>query len=433
MFKYLRQKTLFFFLLLSVVATLFLLSLGKQKGPIRVLALTENEFAGPDGWPAQLEKVLNGKAGEQKYFVIPITGSNSNVILSNFEERVDELKPKIIVAMMGINDAHAPMAQNQPAISSSIPEEDKDSKQINPLVAEGTQLINQGRYEEAEKLLKKALDVNPKDEEAHFQLGMLYCFQEKLELSESAFFEALEINPNNSETYTELGRLYRNFRLFDKAEPMFEKAIQVDPKNERAHYEFGKFYIDQEKLTEAEKLLVRAIEINPESVEGLIGLGRLNRKKGQLERAEPQLLLALKVNKKQGNTNTQNEAIALDELSRVYRRENRLEEADKIEARLLELTSTRKNYREVNELVKRNKIKLIAVQYPLRDPNILKSILDNAGGISYLGNQKNFSEALKKEGYEIYFTDRGFGDFGHLTERGARLLAEGIARSILND
>jgi len=48
-----------------------------------------------------------------------------------------------------------------------------DPKQM---LQQATALKNEGRYEEAERLLKEILRLNPNSAEAHHLLGLVYCF-----------------------------------------------------------------------------------------------------------------------------------------------------------------------------------------------------------------------------------------------------------------
>ena len=91
------------------------------------------------------------------------------------------------------------------------------------------------------------------------------------------------------------------------------------------------------------------------------------------------------------------------------------------------------NYRRLKEIVTQRRLKLVCVQYPLRQIGSLKKLFDSTEGIIFVDNEKIFKEALKHDKYEDYFVDRFAGDFGHGTPKGNRLLAENVANVILKE
>jgi hypothetical protein len=70
----------------------------------------------------------------------------------------------------------------------------------------------------------------------------------------------------------------------------------------------------------------------------------------------------------------------------------------------------------------------------MRSLDPLKRIFaGDASGIIFVDNEAGFKEAVRKEGYSVYFRDIFGGDFGHCTKKGNWLLAENIANAILKD
>ncbi len=54
-----------------------------------------------------------------------------------------------------------------------------------------------GLFNRAIKAFKSSLDINPNDEEAHFNLGLIYMEIRMPEKALKEFQEALRINPDN--------------------------------------------------------------------------------------------------------------------------------------------------------------------------------------------------------------------------------------------
>ncbi|PIV27968.1 MAG: hypothetical protein COS36_03850, partial [Candidatus Altarchaeum sp. CG03_land_8_20_14_0_80_32_618] len=66
---------------------------------------------------------------------------------------------------------------------------------------------NLKRYEEAEKEYREAIKINPKDADAHNNLGILLKNLKRYEEAEKEFREAIKINPNDADAHNNLGIL----------------------------------------------------------------------------------------------------------------------------------------------------------------------------------------------------------------------------------
>jgi hypothetical protein len=91
---------------------------------------------------------------------------------------------------------------------------------------------------------------------------------------------------------------------------------------------------------------------------------------------------------------------------------------------------TRNNYLKLKTILDRRNIKLVCVEYPMRDIGELKEIF-GGGGVIFVDNEKAFKDAVAKYGYNELFTDAFGGDFGHCTAKGYRLLAENVAQAVM--
>lgn len=92
------------------------------------------------------------------------------------------------------------------------------------------------------------------------------------------------------------------------------------------------------------------------------------------------------------------------------------------------------NYLALKQILYKRNIKLVCVQYPMRNITSLKKIFEEeAGDMIFVDNEKIFKGAVRKEGYKEYFKDMFGGDFGHCTDKGNDLLARNIADAILKE
>ena len=94
---------------------------------------------------------------------------------------------------------------------------------------------------------------------------------------------------------------------------------------------------------------------------------------------------------------------------------------------------TRRNYLALERILERRGIPLVAVQYPLRSVDTLKRMLASPPDVRFVDNEDLFRQALATARYDEIFSDHFGGDFGHMTPRGNRLLAENVATTILQE
>ena len=94
--------------------------------------------------------------------------------------------------------------------------------------------------------------------------------------------------------------------------------------------------------------------------------------------------------------------------------------------------ATVRNYRRLAARVLESGAALIAMQYPRRDPDLLRRMLDGWSPPVIVQDQtEGFERALAHQPYDALFTDRFGGDFGHTTEAGDRLIARQVLDAVL--
>ncbi len=92
-------------------------------------------------------------------------------------------------------------------------------------VAQGIQKINQERYGEALKVLKKALAMSPDDPEAVYYSGIAHSRLGEYDTAENLFLRTIDIDSSAQNAYLELGRVYYSTGRCDKALTYLSKFI----------------------------------------------------------------------------------------------------------------------------------------------------------------------------------------------------------------
>jgi len=379
----------------------------RQKGTYRIMCLGESTTAmgGKDSYPHQLEEILNQRDIGIKFSVINkgIPAINTTAIVSQLEANLSKYNPDMVITMMGINDKRNNLAYK-----------DIDAKEITPFFKSlricklvkllRLHIINKAQELGIYKSKEKKEDISARTNDLKQPIN----FKEQDKIVKN--IKAIEINPENDSAYFRLGLCYRNQGKLDKAKEMFRKATEINPENYWAYFRLGQCWDDQGKYGEAEKMFKEAIDINPKNDEAYITV-ELYPKNHRLHG-----LLAY-CYKKQGK-----EKLAEECLRKTNKL--RLEYYNPI---------TRHNYQRLKEILTKREIKLVCVQYPVRNVEPLKKIFNNKEGIIFVDNEEMFKKALRQASFDEYFSDMFGGDFGHCTAKGNRLLAENIANVILKE
>jgi cytochrome c-type biogenesis protein CcmH/NrfG len=89
------------------------------------------------------------------------------------------------------------------------------------------------------KLLKAALEKDPKDLSALIELGDAYFDTDRHQEAIDAYSKALAIDPKNADARTDLGIIYRKLKQFDKAIEAFRQAAQDHPMHVNSRFNLG--------------------------------------------------------------------------------------------------------------------------------------------------------------------------------------------------
>ena len=453
----LRQKFgLFFFGL--IVTLLFLeaglrlggwlfLSLQEQAnrravGPgqeYRVLCLGESTTAlgGENSYPRQLERILNSRQNKIKFKVINkgVPATTTDQILARAEHYLAEYQPQLVVAMMGINDPPQPersslgnvlaekfrtvrllrmisqhLFQKKKEVQADVLKRKLDAvaMQIDarPSAAAYNKLANLYRSanfpEEELGAILKALALEPLNQEALVLLGIHYERQAEYKKALDAFEKALSqaLGVVRLQILTRTAESHKFLGEYQQAEECYLEVLRNIPRHPEAHGALADIYFEEKKYDLARRHYEAQIRINPQAHEAYGKLAHVYRQEGHQDLAEALSQKARSLNTKDTNAGAQN-------------------------------ATTKKNYARLYEILRRAKIPLMAAQYPSRSVKPLKEMMAGLDGVIVVDNEKVFREAVARDSYDTYFSDRFSGDFGHCTPEGNALLAGQVADKIL--
>jgi tetratricopeptide (TPR) repeat protein len=129
--------------------------------------------------------------------------------------------------------------------------------------------------------------VNPKDADAHVQLGLIYLERRQQSRAVEHFTKAVEIDPNEIDANYELGRIARANGELQKALDHFAITLEHDDRYRLSEIwrEIGATYLEAGMLNEAYEPLEKFVERRGVDPEGLYYYGKLLKAKGDTERA----------------------------------------------------------------------------------------------------------------------------------------------------
>ncbi len=138
----------------------------------------------------------------------------------------------------------------------------QDTAKMKRLIKEGVALNDSGKYNEAIEKYKAALQINPKNMQAQFEMSYTLTASgrpdEAIHILEK--FNAGDAYP---EAYDLLGSIYDDKKDYEKAVAAYNLGITAFPNYQRLRFNLGISLLRQGKYADAEASAIQAIELNP--------------------------------------------------------------------------------------------------------------------------------------------------------------------------
>jgi tetratricopeptide (TPR) repeat protein len=176
-----------------------------------------------------------------------------------------------------------------------------------------------GHLEQAEKLYRQILQIDPNHADALHFLGVLVGQCGQVDQSATLIRQALAINPLNAAYHSNLGNTLRAQGHMDQAIAAYEEALRLKPDLVDAQVNLGSLHRQQGRAGAALPYLQEATRINPRHVPAHFQLGHALQELNRLEEAAVQYHTVL-------NLQPQN-ALAHNNLGVILREQGRLTEA----------------------------------------------------------------------------------------------------------
>jgi tetratricopeptide (TPR) repeat protein len=122
----------------------------------------------------------------------------------------------------------------------------------------------QGNAERAEELLRRAIELDPRNTAFIERMVVLYQARNRLPDALALCHRIAEIDPNNATCQLNIGILSGQLRRFDDARRAFTRAIELSPEHHGGYQELARLYLRaQVNLPQARELAEKAVALEP--------------------------------------------------------------------------------------------------------------------------------------------------------------------------
>ena len=163
------------------------------------------------------------------------------------------------------------------------------------LMNAGTAMLNEGRTGDAILCYRRAVELKPEDEEAHFNLGVAYGRAGHLSLAEHHYREALKLFSDYPEAHNNLGNVLTRQKRYAEAIEEFKTTLKLSPEDASAHNNLGRALAEQGDAMQALTYFTEAARLDTNYVEAHFNLASTYLTVGQTNDALAQLNTVLRL------------------------------------------------------------------------------------------------------------------------------------------
>ncbi|MCB1670277.1 MAG: tetratricopeptide repeat protein [Gammaproteobacteria bacterium] len=176
-------------------------------------------------------------------------------------------------------------------------------------------LKQSGRKAEALSANRKAVELDPHDAEACYNMGNTLQDLFRLEEARASYLQAIRLKPDYAKAYSDLGNTLKKLGRLEEAETSYRQATTLNPNFAGAHYNLGITLQELNELEKAEASYRQAIKLKPDYAQAYNNLGVTLKALRRLDEAEASYRRAIALNPGFAEAHN-NLAIMLKELGR---------------------------------------------------------------------------------------------------------------------
>ncbi len=157
---------------------------------------------------------------------------------------------------------------------------------------QGKRLFDQGNYARAIESFQTAVQHNPRNADAWYNLGATYYYLGKqqrnaewLQQADQLFRQALAADPNHADSWRSLAVLTVENGRTDEAFEMIKTWRASAPYSAEPVIELARMYSEAGNRTQASQLLSDALQIDPNNARALKAMGQMREQSGEMQLA----------------------------------------------------------------------------------------------------------------------------------------------------
>jgi len=140
-------------------------------------------------------------------------------------------------------------------------------------------------YQNAERLCRKALEINPKSADALYYMGLALCGSKQYDDAIKYMSQAVTLSPGKSEIRTNLGAAFAAKGSLDEAVDHLRKALEIDSNDVSAQTNLGVILLRLGDKQGAMQHLSRSVQLKSDDYETQYNLARLLDERGDIDKA----------------------------------------------------------------------------------------------------------------------------------------------------
>jgi len=162
----------------------------------------------------------------------------------------------------------------------------------------GMKALEEGKYDVAVDAFHKAIEADPKDYTAHFNLALAYTFLHQDAEGIAEYRKTLELKPGLYEAQLNQGILLLRRKQPAEALPLLAAASEQKPKEFRPRYYLAEAQLETGALDKAEESYRAALELDAKSANAELGMAHALARQGKLADADPHFRRAAELDPK---------------------------------------------------------------------------------------------------------------------------------------
>lgn len=198
------------------------------------------------------------------YFAKSFTDSTALPIAKEFFESINKdtsyWQVKLYLGAIALNEGNDSLAiDNFKYVTENA------SWHVESWVRLGGLYFDNRRYEDAETIMRKAIELFPNEFAVNLILGLSLAQQNKTLESKDFLAKAVELNPSDINSLSAYGFALSQLNETDKAIEYLNRALKIDPNNVNVIGQLGLLYNNLEKMAESDSLYEFALQIDPQN------------------------------------------------------------------------------------------------------------------------------------------------------------------------